>query len=35
MRRAQRGTTEAVDRICIDLLGTLPQLIYGEEWWSA
>lgn len=28
-------TTSIVDRICVDVLDTLPQLVYGEEWWAA
>ena len=27
-------TLRFVDEVCVDVLDTLPQLVYGEEWWK-
>jgi hypothetical protein len=35
-RRRKQGLTVAkIDDWCIDVLGVMPQDIYGEAWWAA
>lgn len=35
-RRRRSGTVTVgwADRFCIDVLGELPELVYGEQWWA-
>ena len=35
VRRQGRLSPWCADRICVRLLGTLPQLVWGQEWWDA
>lgn len=36
MRRVRVGTVtvEWADRFCLDVLGELPELVFGEHWWA-
>jgi hypothetical protein len=33
--RKQGLTVDKVDQWCIDVLGVMPQDIYGDAWWAA